>query len=231
MAVLVKPVFWRYAGFEKLQPRGEGLIGRAASATDEGEGGSAPSQAAGVPAEDGVSLASVKAPPQRLRQLQACRARRGRGGPAQHCARPVEFGVNVRTEVERKAHVVAAAADLVDDARRCARPGPAGRSDGAGPAGQAKGSRRAPRSTRPRRRCPGRRFPWRSRAAARGRGRPRWTGSDRRALRCYERSWNGSTNATRARRDSNTCPDRRGHRRRRSGPPRTARRHGRARRC
>ena len=144
---------------------------------------------------------------------------------------PSSSASHVGTEVEGEADVVAAAVDLVDDLDAARGPVQPDRATVPGRRVERRvavvlgGPARRPR------RCRGRQSPGRSRAAATGTGRRRWTGSGRRARRCCARSSSGSTTATRARRGSSRCPDRRGCRRRRSGPPRTGRRRGRARRC
>ena len=114
--------FGDLTGFQELQPRGQRRAGHATSATEEAEGGNAPSQAGRIPAEDGVGLTPVQAPPEPGRQFQPRHSRCGCGRPAQDRAGPVELHLNLGTEVEGKAEVVAAALDLVDDVDAARRP-------------------------------------------------------------------------------------------------------------
>ena len=95
-------------------PRGEGSARRRAAASDEREGRREPSQAAGIPAEDGVGLASVQVPLQLGRQFQPGRPRRGCARPAKEGLGPRQLGLDIGAEVECEADVVTAA-DFVDD--------------------------------------------------------------------------------------------------------------------
>ena len=100
-----------FAGVEEYQPCREGHAWSALPAAKQCEDRYALPQAARVPAEDGIHLAPVQAPPQLRRQFQPCRSRRGCAGPAQDRVRIVELRLNVGTEVDGAPDAVAAAGD------------------------------------------------------------------------------------------------------------------------
>ena len=72
-------------------------------------------QAAGIPAEDGIRLAPVQAPPQLRWQFQPCYPWRGCAGLAQDRVRTLSSASTWGPEVEGEPDAVAAAADLIDD--------------------------------------------------------------------------------------------------------------------
>lgn len=95
---------------------------RGKTAAEQREGRNAPTQAVGVPAEDGVRLTLVEAPLQCTRQFQPGPSWRGRQDgwrsrcwPAQHGAAIPQLSMNSGTHVEGDADIVIAALDLVDD--------------------------------------------------------------------------------------------------------------------
>ena len=73
------------------------------------------SEASRIPAKDWRDLAPVQGPAQPVRKLQRRRRLTRRTGPGQGGQRPGKLGLDVRPEMKRKADIVVAAKDLVDD--------------------------------------------------------------------------------------------------------------------
>src|SRR5581483_12340875 len=102
------------AGFVEFQPGAQRLAGHRAATADQRDGGDAPPQAAGVPAENRIRLSPVHAPLEAGRECQLRRTGRCGIWPGQGRAGAVEFGAHVGTEMEGEADAVTAA-DLIHD--------------------------------------------------------------------------------------------------------------------
>ena len=190
-----------------------------------------PSQAVGVPAEDGVGLTAVQAPPQLRRKLESRGAGRRSARPAQDRERLVELGLDIGAAVEGQAQVVTAALDLVLDLDAPLGPVEPDRPAMVARADRGTCSHRARPSSWPSRRSSVTSISVARACRTHRKGPPSvdWFRPASSTVLCaiVERKYDRHA----GRRGSSRCPDRRGCRRRRTGPRPTARRRGRARRC